>query len=97
MTSIVLFLFFEIFYRNPDLAHGIAFAQCGAMRLFQRVKVDGNAERDGDFVCAGVPASDGSARVVNSVRNVSESEIASCWISIKNKKINFNLISGLSV
>ena len=48
-------------YRNTNLTHCITFTQSGSVRLFQRIKIDGNSKWYGNFIGAGVAATDGSA------------------------------------
>ena len=61
-------------YVGPDLFHRVSFTQRHRVRLFQRIEIDGDRERDGDFVRTGIPTTDRTSAVVNLMRNTSLSQ-----------------------
>ncbi len=65
-------------HRSANLLHGVAVAQRGGVRLFERVEVDGDAERHGDAVSARIAPPDRAARRVHLVRHVVRRQRARC-------------------
>lgn len=65
-------------YRYTDLLHSISLTKCGRWWfLIDRVKVNGDAIGNGNLVSSGVPTSNRSTALINTMRNSNTGQLLS--------------------
>lgn len=70
------------------MTHRVSLTQRDAVRLFQRVEVDSDAERDGYLISASIAATNRPARIVHSTRYVMRRQVTR-YIDHPNDEVGF--------